>query len=755
MAVAEKEKIIMNNMFKSLPLYTIAFAFVLAGNSQAEEFSLSVALSDSIRPVTHVASGSLYGLTESLPSDFDSLVAPLKPNVFVQPALSGSTHQQTVAAAAIPVSARLASTTGKVQIRLADVLPGWPYKWPGQASWLASVTSVINSKIASGRTNYDGYEIWNEPNDTWKVENGDFYTECWKPTYNLIRSMDPDAKIIGPSYSWYNSDKVSEFMTYCKKNDCLPDVMSWHQWGSAGLSSNIDKYRALETSLGISHRAISINEYSSTTHDYEGSPGVSVPFIAKFERKMVESAAISWWFTGLPGRLGSLLTSKNEKGGGWWLYKWYGDMTGYMANVTPPNDNSEGVDGFASLDKNEHYASIVIGGNSIGSVNVKISGFPASFGSSVYVKLEYVTWVNKDTPVSGTTLISTKEYQISNGSITVPVNVTSQFFAYRLYVTPVVTVVSPVVQFTSPTKDTSVVASATINFVVAASDANGTVTQVKFYDDKTLLSSDDTAPYTYEWTDIPAGIHTIRAVATDNDGNTSQDSIHIGAQAPYGGTSWSIPGTIEIENYDVGGEGVAYSDNETENRGGAYRTDGVDIEGDATNGYKVGYTITGEWLEYTVNIEAADTYTWEARVASGGTTGAFQVLIDDIAITDTIRVPSTTEWSIYTTLTGKTPALTTGPHIMRLVVDGDYFNMDWISFKQNTFGLVHMTSTVLSNLTTYQVYDLRGKKLGDVKGSNDSELHVALAKAFPHPGVYIVKSVTMQGTVIRKWAVGQ
>jgi hypothetical protein len=66
-----------------------------------------------------------------------------------------------------------------------------------------------------------------------------------------------------------------------------------------------------------------------------------------------------------------------------------------------------------------------------------------------------------------------------------------------------------------------------------------------------------------------------------------------------------------------------------------------------------------------------------------------------------------------------------------------------------------MTSTVLSNLTTYQVYDLRGKKLGDVKGSNDSELHVALAKAFPHPGVYIVKSVTMQGTVIRKWAVGQ
>jgi len=738
-----------------LPLYVVVFVFVLAGNLQAAEFSLSVALSDSIRPVTHVASGSLYGLTESLPNDFANLVAPLKPNVFVQPALSGSTHQQSVAAAAIPVSARLASTTGKVQVRLADVLPGWPYKWPGKTAWLAAVTSVINSKKTSGRTNYDGYEIWNEPDGTWVKGNGDFYTECWKPTYDLIRSMDPEAKIIGPSYSWYNPNKVSEFMTYCKKNDCLPDVMSWHQWGSDGLSSNIDTYRALETSLGISHRAISINEYSSTTHDYEGSPGVSVPFIAKFERKMVESACISWWFTGLPGRLGSLLTSKNEKGGGWWLYKWYGDMSGYMANVTPPNDHSEGVDGFASLDRGLQYASIVIGGNSIGTVNVKVSGFPASFGSSVYVKLEYVTWKDKDTPVSGTTLISTTKYTLSQGSITVPVNVTSQFYAYRIYVTPVVVVTPPVVQFTSPSTDTVLIAPATIKLVATASDGDGTVTQVKFYNGSTLLASEDTAPYTYEWINISGGSYTIRAVATDNDGNISQDSIHIGVRAPYGGTSLPIPGTIEAENYDEGGDGVAYHDSETENKGGSYRTDGVDIEGDAADGYKVGYTITGEWLEYTVNIAETDTYTWEAKVASGGTTGAFHVLIDNVDVTGTVNVSNTTDWNTYTTVTGKTPALTKGQHTMRLVVDGDYFNMDWISFKPNTLGMVRLTGSVMANPTTYQVYDLRGKKLGDVMVSHDSELHFAVAKAFRHSGVYIVKCVSMQGTVIRKLAVGQ
>jgi hypothetical protein len=98
-------------------------------------------------------------------------------------------------------------------------------------------------------------------------------------------------------------------------------------------------------------------------------------FLAKFERNGVESAMISWWFTNLPGRLGSLLTANNEKGGGWWLYKWYGDMNGYMADVVPPNDKSEGVDAFAAVDEKQRYASIILGGNSIGTVNMNIEVF--------------------------------------------------------------------------------------------------------------------------------------------------------------------------------------------------------------------------------------------------------------------------------------------------------------------------------------------------------------------------------------------
>ena len=416
----------------------LSFAVAFACPSMGATFSLSVNLSDSIRPVTHCASGSLYGITETLPSDIPGMVGALHPNEFRCPALDGAGHQHDIGAA-IPVSARIASTTGKVQFLLSDVYPNWPYQFAGISDYKSQVTSVINAKIASGRTNYDGYEIWNEPNGTWQTANGDFNSTLWKPMYTLIRSLDPTAKIIGPSYSYYDNGSMQTFLTYCKANNCLPDVICWHQWGSDGFAGAYKSYRALEKSLGIGPLPISINEYSSNTHTYEGCPGVSVPFIAKFERDGVESAMISWWFTAYPGRLGSLLTSGNAKGGGWYLYKRYGDMTGYKAMTTPPNDASDGVDAFASVDRSQQYASIVLGGNSVGTVDVAVGGIPAWFGSSVDVELDDVTWTDKDTPVSGTTTLSTTKYAVTNGSITVPVNVTSQLNGYRLYVTPAAT----------------------------------------------------------------------------------------------------------------------------------------------------------------------------------------------------------------------------------------------------------------------------------------------------------------------------
>lgn len=399
--------------------------------------SFTVDCSSVLRDVTHCANGSLYGITESIPADVNGLVAPLKPYVMRNPARGGSQNQHPYGDA-ILVSKRLESIPGaKVSIDLADMLPNWPYKWPGMTSWLNQVKSFINDKKASGRDNYYGYEIWNEPGGTWNNANGSF-NDMWKQTYDVIRANDPGAKIIGPCESYYNNSRMKEFLTFCKANNCVPDIMSWHELsgGPQTIAPNIKAYRSLEASLGISPLPLSINEYCDPDHNLEGQPGSSARFIAKFERYMVESACITWWFVPTPGRLGSLLATNSQKGAGWFFYKWYGDMSGKMVNVTPPNDNSNLVDGAACVDSSGKYISFIFGGPNDGTINTTFKNLPSFIGSTASVKVEKVDWVSKDTVSNGPVVLSNTNYNVVNGQISVSLSGCNASSGYRIYITP-------------------------------------------------------------------------------------------------------------------------------------------------------------------------------------------------------------------------------------------------------------------------------------------------------------------------------
>src|SRR3989442_11848717 len=70
------------------------------------------------------------------------------------------------------------------------------------------------------------------------------------------------------------------------------------------------------------------------------------------------------------------------------------------------------------------------------------------------------------------------------------------------------------------------------------------------------------------------------------------------AQTPFAGSPFAVNSTIQAEDFDRGGEGIAYHDFDTTNNGGAYRpSEGVDIEAttDTGGGYDVGWTIPGDW----------------------------------------------------------------------------------------------------------------------------------------------------------------
>ncbi len=151
-------------------------------------------------------------------------------------------------------------------------------------------------------------------------------------------------------------------------------------------------------------------------------------------------------------------------------------------------------------------------------------------------------------------------------------------------------------------------------------------------------------------------------------------------QAPYGGSAHAIPGTIEAEDFDEGGEGVAYHDGEPANQGGQYRTsEGVDIEAGG-GGYHVGWLGAGEWLEYAVDVAATGTYAVELRLASAMDGGSFHLELDGVPITAVTAAPNTGGWQSWQALTISGAALTSGAHVLRLAVDAGPFNVDRMSF---------------------------------------------------------------------------
>jgi len=395
---------------------------------------VTVDLASTIRPVTHAASGSLYGITEKLPADVNALVTPLHPNVFINPAAD---VQQPVGDA-IAVAGRVAPTGARVTIRLADWFPRWPYAFTNMSDWLDKVGQTVSRKKASGLDNYYGYEIWNEPNGTWTSSMS--FNDFWKQTHAKLRELDPNAKIIGPSVAWYDGNYLKNFLSFAKANDCLPDIVSWHELSGGNLAGNFQNYRSLEKQLGIGALPISINEYSGKdTIDDEGQPGASAPIIAKFERFQVDSACISYWDVPHPGRLGSLMASDTSKNGGWWFYKWYGDMSGNMVVTTPPSPNdAAALDAFASLDASLPSASVLFAGGNDGAIQIVVKGFAAAplLGSSVHAVVEHTPFVNRSTVVNGTDTVSTADLTVLNGQITVTVNQTNASDGYRLSLSP-------------------------------------------------------------------------------------------------------------------------------------------------------------------------------------------------------------------------------------------------------------------------------------------------------------------------------
>jgi RHS repeat-associated protein len=89
----------------------------------------------------------------------------------------------------------------------------------------------------------------------------------------------------------------------------------------------------------------------------------------------------------------------------------------------------------------------------------------------------------------------------------------------------VATNVPPVVGLTSPANGANFETPVTINLTANATDSDGPIDQVAFYDGANLLGTSTTAPYSFTWVNAPAGNHNLTAVAIDDLGAITTSSV--------------------------------------------------------------------------------------------------------------------------------------------------------------------------------------------------------------------------------------
>lgn len=319
--------------------------------------------------------------------------------------------------------------------------------------------------------------------------------------------------------------------------------------------------------------------------------------------------------------------------------------------------------------------------------------------------------------------------------------------------------IEPVITLTSPVLNTVFTAPATINLAVTASVSGGSIGNVRFYNGTNLLNTDNAAPFSFNWTNVSAGSYAIRAVATDNQGKMAEvtQTIKVNVpQGPYNGAASVIPGIIQAEHFDVGGNGIAYYDKTP----GSdltpvvnFRTnEDVDMESctDAGGGYNIASVNTGEWLEYTVNVSTNGQYNLDLRVASVGAGKTFHVEMNGVNVTGPITVPNTNGWQTWETVTINNLNLTTGEKVMRVVFDSDYINLNYLEFKtvlitgikgEDFFGLniypnpfKEVISIQAKGRFSYQLMSLSGTLMSEGVGEDLVEINDQ------HPkGMYLMK----------------
>jgi hypothetical protein len=180
---------------------------------------------------------------------------------------------------------------------------------------------------------------------------------------------------------------------------------------------------------------------------------------------------------------------------------------------------------------------------------------------------------------------------------------------------------------------------------------------------------------------------------------------------PYLGQPLTIPGKIQAQYFDVGGQNATYYDTTANNSGGQFRTrEDVDIAAinDGSANYAIDNIETGEWLLYTVNSSPAQTCLY-ARVASVQEGGQILVWLDDDLLA-TVNVPNTGSLTAWRNVILNDLILPEKNNAaLKLEFVGTGFRLNWIAFQNQSPYLGYASS--IPGRIQFEDFDIGGQDI--------------------------------------------
>lgn len=331
-----------------------------------------------------------------------------------------------------------------------DMYDTWYYQLDSLPEYNEKVRKTVTEMENSPYRDSLVYCIYNEMDngawlgDFWEKENRYKFYDAWQQTYSVVREINPEARLAGPGYCGYNYDFIKEFLSYCKENGCLPEVVVWHELSDQSIyrmESNFDGYYSICDELEIERLPVCISEYGLMSTN--GIPGESVKWISRIEAEDAYGCVAYWR---LANNLSDTVADDVTPNSNYWVYNFYAKMKGCELECTEwdmlhsnignwlkgkyPLMN-KGFIALASYDDTAEKFYILAGGSGRDS-KIVIENLDGTFtnGDRLTVSISYVDYKGLGGAVNSPTVAEIKNITVRGDSITfsVPCERESQAF---------------------------------------------------------------------------------------------------------------------------------------------------------------------------------------------------------------------------------------------------------------------------------------------------------------------------------------